>query len=56
MMEMIEMMFSEMVSALGYDAWYECEDEWEGMEDVMVLAGLDATTVREFFAEMETDL
>lgn len=56
MMEMIEMMFSEMVTALGYSTWYECEDEWEGMEDVMVLAGFDTDEVRDFFAEMEADL
>jgi len=55
MMEMVENMFAEMLSTLGC-AWYECENEWETMEETMVSAGLDATVVREFFAEMEADL
>ena len=56
MMTMIEEMFAEMVSALGCSAWYECENEWEVMEEKMVASGLDANEVRDFFAEMEADL
>jgi len=55
MMEMIEEMFAEMLSTLGC-AWYECDDEWEAMEEAMVSAGLDEIEVRAFFAEMEAEL
>ena len=55
MMTMIEEMFAEMLSTLGC-AWYECDDEWETMEETMVASGLDADEVRAFFAEMEADL
>ena len=53
---MIERMFAEMVNALGYNAWYECEEEWEGMAEVMVAAGIDEDEVTLFFSEMAMDL
>ena len=56
MWEVIEIMFAEMVDALGYDAWYECEEDWEAMADIMVQAGLDEDEVAEFFSEMAWEL
>lgn len=49
-------MFAAMVEELGYEHWWECDGEWEAMEERMVEAGFDASTVREFFAEMEEEL
>lgn len=54
--EIIEMMFAEMATALGYDAWYECEEEWEDMELMLIGLGCDIETVENFFSEMAWDL
>lgn len=56
MMEIIENTFAEKMSALGYNAWYECENEWERIEDEMISMGLDRNEVRNFFREMEEEL
>jgi len=56
MMEIVEMMFAEMCMALGYGAWYEAEEAWDDMAEVMIEAGIDADEVEEFFSEMSADL
>lgn len=56
MIEMIENTFAEMMSDLGYNAWYECDNEWERMENEMISMGLDRDEVRNFFREMEEEL
>jgi len=56
MREVVEMMFDEMASALGYDAWYETEELWDGMAEVMVSAGLDEKEVNSFFSDMAWEL
>lgn len=54
--EMMEEVFAEMCEALGYGAWYECEDAWEEMEEIMVGMGFDEEMVSAFFSEMAWDL
>lgn len=54
--EIIEMMFQEMAIALGFHTWYESEEEWEGMEEIMVLVGLPQDEVHDYFCEMAYDL
>ena len=56
MMTLIENTFEEIMTARGYNAWYECDDEWESIEEEMVSMGLDENEVRAFFQEMEEDL
>ena len=56
MEEMMDMMFAEMMVALGFQAWWETEGEWEGMEEVMILAGLPQEEVRDYFREMAYEL
>lgn len=55
-MSTIEVMFIEMCEALGYDTWYEAEEAWEDMAEIMIEAGMDADEVEEFFDEMTEDL
>lgn len=57
MMELVEMVFAEMSIALGYEAWYESESEWEDMAEVMIsMMGLDEEVVTVFFSDMAYDL
>ena len=56
MMEMVEMMFAEMAGALGYEAWYECEEDWEAMAEIMIQSGMDEEEVTTFFSEMAWEL
>ena len=56
MAEMIEMVFAEMLVALGYSAWYEAEEAWDDMAEIMLQMGLDSAEVEEFFEEMAWDL
>ena len=55
-MTKVEEMFVEMLDEMGYESWWASEDAWDEMEERMVEAGLDASEVREFFAEMEEEL
>lgn len=52
MTDVIEMMFIEMAQALGFTTWYDSADEWEGMEEIIISAGLSEDDVYEFFSEM----
>lgn len=55
-MSVVEVMFIEMCEALGYATWYEAEEAWEDMAEIMIEAGMDADEVEEFFDEMAEDL
>ena len=55
-MSTAEVMFIEMCEALGYATWYEAEEAWEDMAEVMIKAGLNNDEVKEFFNEMAEDL
>jgi len=54
--EMVVVRFAEMMEADGYNAWYECEEAWEGYKDRMIEEGLDEEAVFNVFNEMAMDL
>lgn len=56
MMEAIEDRFAELAQADGYEAWWDCEGQWELYEEQMIAEGLDADMVAEFFSEMAEEL
>ena len=49
-------MFVEMFEADGFEAWFECESEWDRYEAAMVAAGVDADEAEDFFSQMCEDL
>ena len=55
-LEIVEKVFVEMCEALDYATWYEAEEAWDDMADIMLQMGLDADEVSEFFEEMAWDL
>lgn len=56
MMEAIEERFAELAQADGYEAWWDCEGQWERYEEQMITEGLDAEMVHDLFAEMAEEL
>lgn len=56
MMEAIEERFAELAQADGYEAWWDCEGQWERYEEQMIAEGLDADMVHDLFAEMAEEL
>lgn len=56
MMEAIEERFAELAQADGYEAWWDCEGQWERYEEQMIAEGLDAEMVHDLFKEMAEEL
>ena len=56
MMEAIEERFAELAQADGYEAWWDCEGQWERYEEQMIAEGLDAEMGHELFEEMAEEL
>ena len=56
MMEAIEDRFAELAQADGYEAWWDCEGQWERYEEQMIAEGLDAEMVHDLFEEMAWEI
>ena len=54
--DLVSMVFADIITGLGFDAWYECESQWNDIEDVMLEMGLDEEIVSNYFAEMSWEL
>ena len=55
-MTMVESMFAEIASEMGYETWWEAETTWEEIEAEMIARGCDASATAELFADMAADL
>ena len=56
MVEMVETMFTEIASEMGYETWWDAEEAWEEIETEMIARGCDADATAELFADMAADL
>lgn len=48
--------FADEIQARGYDAWWEAEEVWEEIGEVLVAEGFDAEAVEAYIAEMAADI
>lgn len=54
--EMLDEMFCDMMDRDGYEAWWACEEAWEGYEAEMVERGVPAEMAEDYFAELAWEL
>ena len=55
-MTMVESMFAEIASEMGYETWWEAETAWDTIATQMVARGCDADAVADLLADMAADL
>jgi len=56
MREVIEMMFEGIASSFGFDCWWDTEELWDDIAEIMISAGLDKEEVENFFSELAEEL
>ena len=56
MVEMVERMFAEIASDMGYTTWWDAEEAWDTIATQMVARGCDADAVADLLADMAADL
>jgi len=54
--ELMEHVFAEILTSLGYEAWWSSEEAWDTIEEIMLSMGFDSEMVTNFFSEMAWEL
>lgn len=44
--------FAEIITSLGYEAWWACEEIWDTVAEIMIEMGFDKEMVADYFSEM----
>lgn len=55
-MTMVESMFAEIASDMGYTTWWDAEEAWDIIATQMIARGCDADAVADLLADMAADL
>lgn len=53
--DMVSEMFYSMCAAFGL-AWYECEEMWDDMGELIIAAGLEEKVVYSFLSDLAWEL